>query len=152
MSKKISLIISVIVAFMGIILVSIFGKVPEYLLEKVKMEKLYFQDKNIVLDDGDKIYYFALSYGNMSLNVYDMIVYEPNNTTDISVSYTLSNYDIAKITQTGMLTFEEHAINSFTSLEVTIASQDSSNLSDKLIIRHINLKDKDSAEFDDFEI
>lgn len=154
MSKKISLILAIVVAFLGIILVSLFGKVPEYLLPRVNMEKLYFQDENITTKkNGDKVYYFRPTFNNLSINLYDMIVYEPNDTTNIAVSFYLSNNKIAKVTVTGMLTFEEEIVknNSFTSLEITIYSQDGTNLKDTLTIMNSKYKDNNSESYKDYE-
>ena len=117
------------------------------------MQSLYFQDDNITTNaNGKKLYYVRLTYNNMSINIYDMIKYEPYDATNIEVSYKLNNYKIAKITSTGMLTFEESVVknNSFTSLEVTITSKDNLTLSDTLTIMNIKFKDSNSESYDDF--
>ena len=114
MSKKISLIIAIVIALLGVIFVSIFGKLPEHLIPKIYMEKLYFQDERIELSkSGNKILYFDISIDNLYINLDDMVKYEPNDTTNIAVIYSLDDNTIASITTTGLLIFEESAISTF---------------------------------------
>ncbi len=152
MSKKLSLILAIVIALLGIVFVSVFGKLPEYLIPKVYMQKLYFSDSEIeITKSGNKVLYFAISYNNLVINLDDMVVYEPNDTTDISVTYTLDDYSIASVTSTGLLVFEESVITTFIKLEVTVTSKDGSNLKDKLIIQNENIKGSFEESYPNFE-
>ena len=58
MNKKTSLIVAVVMALLGIILVSTFGLLPEDLRENVKMQELYFTEKVITKTKNDNNIFF----------------------------------------------------------------------------------------------
>ena len=144
MSKKISLIIAIVIALVGVLFVAIFGKLPEYLQPKILMEKLYFSSEEITLNNSnEKIYLFDPKADDLSIDLYSMVEYRPYDTTNIDVKFTATlksgegkAEDYIRITKTGFLTFKESAIKNFTDhiLLITVNSQDGSQLSDKLMI------------------
>ena len=150
MSKKISLILSIIVALFGIIFVSVFGKVAENLYPKVYMQQLYFRPECIdeTSKSGNKIVYFEVSQDNLSIDIYSMISYAPLDTTDISISYSIDKPEMATITRTGMLTIDESQWRKFVVIQVTIKSLDGSELSDKVMLVNSNQRDNNHESFD----
>ena len=117
MNKKTSLIVSVFMALLGIILVSIFGLVPEDLRENVKMEQLYFTEtsitKNFKADDN-------------TINLYEKIVYAPNDTTNIRLQFSTDKpKDKVSVSSSGIVTIYDLQITAFT---VTVSSTDGTNL------------------------
>ncbi len=124
MNKKTSLIIAIFMALFGIILVSTFGLVPEDLRENVKMQELYFTEKVITKN---------FKANDNTINLYDKIVYAPNNTTNIKLQFSTDKpSDKVSISSSGLLTIYDLSI---TSIVVTVKSTDSSNLSAKITIK-----------------
>ncbi len=150
MSKKVSLMLSIVVALFGIIFVSVYGKLPENLYPKIYMKELYFQDQYVdeVSKNGNKIIYFDVSQDNLSINLYNMVAYAPLDTTDITISFSVDKPEMATITRTGMLTIGEAQWRKFVVIEVTIKSMDGSELSDKVMIVNQNQKDNNHEIYD----
>ena len=153
MSKKISLIIAIVVALLGVVVTSIFGQVPVYLRPKILLEEISFESEDIIINNvGNKIYNIKIDEDNMSVDVFSMVTYKPLNATDKTVAFALDcGKDIAVISPTGFLTFKSKAIKEFDTITVTITSQDTSMLTDKLLIKNANKKYSDSNSFEDFE-
>ena len=159
MSKKISLIIAIVIALVGVLFVSIFGKLPDYLQPKILMEKIYFTDEKIEYNkSNEKIYFFDPKPDELSIDLYSMVQYRPYDTTNIDMKFTVTlksgdgkPEDFIKITKTGFLTFKESAVQEFTDhiLVVTVNSQDGSQLSDKIMIMRPST-DSGEDTFDDF--
>ncbi|MBQ9786133.1 MAG: hypothetical protein IJW25_01550 [Clostridia bacterium] len=131
MNKKVSLILAIFVALVSIVLVSTFGLIPEDLRENTKMEQLYFNlEPNA---NGAKVLVMNFKANNNTVNLYDMIVYLPYETTNITLQYTT---DQAKgkvvVSSTGILTIYDLSLKSF---NVYVKSTDGSNLEDKLTIK-----------------
>ena len=124
MNKKTSLIIAIFMALFGIILVSTFGLVPEDLRENVKMQELYFTEKVITKN---------FKSNDNTIDLYEKIVYAPNNTTNIKLQFSTDKpSDKVSISSSGLLTIYDLSI---TSIVVTVKSTDSSNLSAKITIK-----------------
>lgn len=159
MSKKISLILAIVLALVGVLFVSIFGKLPEYLQPKILMEQIYFANEEITVNkSGEKIYFFEPTPDKLSIDLYSMVQYRPYDTTNIDMKFTVSlrsgdgkAEDFIRITKTGFLTFRENSINDFKDhvLIITVNSQDGSQLSDKIMIMRPS-NDSGSDTFDDF--
>ena len=111
-------------ALFGIILVSTFGLVPEDLRENVKMQELYFTEKVITKN---------FKSNDNTIDLYEKIVYAPNNTTNIKLQFSTDKpSDKVSISSSGLLTIYDLSI---TSIVVTVKSTDSSNLSAKITIK-----------------
>ena len=160
MSKKISLILAIVLALVGVVVVSVFGKLPEYLQPKVLMQDIDFVSEEITTNNkGDKIYYMDISANNLSVDLYSMVEYKPYNTTNINMKFVLTlksgdgeAEDYAKVTKTGFLTFKEDMIDQFKDniLVVTVNSQDGSQLSDSIMIMKPST-DSNSSVFEDWD-
>ena len=152
MSKKVSLMLAIIVALLGIVIVSVFGKLPENLYPKIIMQEMYFSSDKIEINKtGEKIYYMRPTKDNLSIDLYDMVQYRPLETTNIDMYFSVNDPSICAITKTGLLTFYESSINSFSSITVTVTSKDGSNLKDTLKIIHTRYKDDGKETYDDFD-
>ncbi len=150
MSKKISLILALLVALLGVVLVSVFGKLPEYLIPKVMMQEIYFEDEEIITNkSGGKVLYFEINKDNLSIDIYSMVGYKPLDTTNIDMTFSVSDEKMVTISKTGFLSFNEDSYRNFKSITVTVMSKDGSNLKDRLIILNKALQDSGSEEVED---
>lgn len=124
MNKKTSLIVAVVMALLGIILVSTFGLLPEDLRENVKMQELYFTEKVITKN---------FKANDNTINLYDKVVYAPNNTTNVRLQFSTDKpNDKVTISSSGLLTVYDLSV---TTIIVTVKSTDNSNLSAKITIK-----------------
>lgn len=131
MNKKVSLILALFVALVSIVLVSTFGLLPEDLRDNTKMEQLYFEvEPN---SNGAKVYVMNFKANNNTLNLYDIIVYLPYETTNIVLQYSTDQpKEKVVVSSTGILTIYDLKLKSF---NVFVRSTDGSNLEDKLTIK-----------------
>lgn len=142
MNKKVSLILAIFVALVSIVFVSTFGLLPEDLRNNVKMNTLYFDiEPN---GKGAKVYIMNFKANNNTIDVYSMVKFGPNETTDVSLTFTTNvpKEEVA-ISSTGIVTIYNLSISSFT---ITVKSNDGSNLQDKLTISRPT---SDDSFFDD---
>lgn len=131
MNKKVSLMLAIFVALVSIVFVSTFGLVPEDLRDNVKMETLYFDIE--VNSKGAKVLTMNFKANNNTIDLYSMIVYGPNETTNIVLQYSTNmSKDRVAVSSTGMLTIYDLSLMSF---NVYVKSTDGSNLEDKLTIK-----------------
>lgn len=142
MSKKMSLMLAILFAFVGIILTAVWGKVPEDLNARIYIQELYF---DITPNDkGIKTIDFRYQPNNANVDLTEYIVLKPLNAHNIMLSYT-SDSQYVTVTSTGYVTFYRDV-----SVTITVKTRDGSNISDKVYIRRPSNKDVtyDPGEFE----
>lgn len=131
MNKKVSLILAIFIAFVGILMVSILGLLPEDLRPNVKMQELYF---DITPNSkGAKVLEKNFKANDNTVDLYSITIYAPIETTNIVVRYSTDQpLEKVAVSSTGILTIYDLKLNSF---NVFVESTDGSNLKDKLTIK-----------------
>lgn len=131
MNKKVSLILAIFIAFVGILLVSVLGLLPEDLRDNVKMQELFF---DITPNNkGAKVLEKNFKANDNTVDLYSITIYAPLETTNIIVRYSTDQpLDKVAVSSTGILTIYDLKLSAF---NVFVESTDGSNLKDKLTIK-----------------